>query len=408
MLHRTIWRWHFYAGLFCIPFVTWLSITGAIYIFKPQIETWLDRPYDHLAINGPRASADAQVRAAMAAVPGSSLHDYELPTAPDSSVRVLVGKGAQEFRVYVHPQTLQILHVADEEKRPMRILFKLHGELLAGEWGSMIVELAASWAIVMILTGLYLWWPRKLFFPRLGSWKDIHSVTGIWISFCVLFLLISGLPWAKTWGNYLKKVRQTTQAMDWPVGGHEGHARHHMAMAGMSYAPIDRIAATVTPLHLAYPVLISPPANMGGKWTARSDAANRTLRVNMEMDGATGAILSRQNFDQKYWIDRAVGVGIAAHEGQLFFLNQLVNLLTAIGLNILNISAIMMWWKRKPEGVLGAPKPLKARNPAWIWVPIALLCVWLPLLGASIILVFLTERLVLRRIQPAALWLGLL
>jgi len=408
MLYRTIWRWHFYAGLFCIPFVTWLSITGAIYIFKPQIETWLDKPYDHLSISGPRASADAQVRAAIAAVPGSSLRDYELPTAQDSSVRVLVDKGAQEFRVYVHPQTLQVLHVANEEKRPMRILFKLHGELLTGEWGSVIVELAASWAIVMILTGLFLWWPRKLFYPRLGSWKDIHSATGIWISFCVLFLLISGLPWAKTWGNYLKKARQTTQAVDWPVGGHSEHSRHHMAMPNMSYAPVDRIAATLEPLHLAYPVLISPPAQMGGKWTARSDAANRTLRVNMDMDGATGAILSRQNFDQKYWIDRAVGVGVAAHEGQLFFLNQLVNLLTAIGLNILNISAVMMWRKRKPEGVLGAPRPSERRNPVWIGVPIAVLSVWLPLLGVSIILVFLTERLVLRRIQPAAQWLGLL
>jgi hypothetical protein len=25
--HRTVWRWHFYAGLFCIPFVLWLATT---------------------------------------------------------------------------------------------------------------------------------------------------------------------------------------------------------------------------------------------------------------------------------------------------------------------------------------------------------------------------------------------
>ena len=66
--HRTIWRWHFYAGLFCIPFVTWLSITGAIYVFKPQIEAWLDKPYAHLTLAGPRASGAAQVAAALAGV----------------------------------------------------------------------------------------------------------------------------------------------------------------------------------------------------------------------------------------------------------------------------------------------------------------------------------------------------
>ena len=81
--HRMVWRWHFYAGLLCVPFVTWLSITGSIYVFKPQIEAWLDKPYDHLGVTGPRASGEAQIAAAMNAVPGSFLHDYELPKAPD-------------------------------------------------------------------------------------------------------------------------------------------------------------------------------------------------------------------------------------------------------------------------------------------------------------------------------------
>jgi uncharacterized iron-regulated membrane protein len=41
--YRAIWRWHFYAGLFCIPFVTVLAVSGSIYLFKPQIESWIDR-----------------------------------------------------------------------------------------------------------------------------------------------------------------------------------------------------------------------------------------------------------------------------------------------------------------------------------------------------------------------------
>ena len=38
-LYRLVWRWHFYAGIFCIPFILSLSISGAIYLFKPQIDT---------------------------------------------------------------------------------------------------------------------------------------------------------------------------------------------------------------------------------------------------------------------------------------------------------------------------------------------------------------------------------
>ncbi len=131
--YRTVWRWHFYAGLFCIPFVIWLSITGPIFLFKPQIERWLDRPYDNLGVAGPRATAEAQVKAALLAVPGSNLHYYELPTSPQSATRIIVGRQTEEFRVYIHPQTLQILNFINEDKRPMKIVSRLHGELLIGD-----------------------------------------------------------------------------------------------------------------------------------------------------------------------------------------------------------------------------------------------------------------------------------
>jgi uncharacterized iron-regulated membrane protein len=436
--HRTIWRWHFYAGLFCIPFVTWLSITGSIYLFKPQIESWLDRPYDNLNISGPRTTGDSQIRAALAAVPGSSLHDYELPQAPDSAIRVIVGRGAEEFRVYVHPATLATLNVANEDKRPMKVLFHLHGDLLSGDRGSMIVELAASWAIVLILTGLFLWWPRQKFqaagmlYPRLNQggrlfWRDLHSVTGLWISFLVLFLLVSGLPWAKSWGAYLKQARKVLEPnagkIDWTTGRsseiaariaksgeHAGHTgKHRASVAGLSYEPVDRLMATVAPLNLAYPVLLSPPTQAGGNWTARSEAGNRTLRTNLDLDSATGKIIKRQDFGSKPFIDRAVGFGVAAHEGQLFPLNQVVNLIAAVGLNILNISGIMMWLRRRPKGVLGAPVAVpNKRSARWIVaLPAAVLGVVLPLLGISIIAMAAAEFLALRRIPAASRWLGL-
>jgi uncharacterized iron-regulated membrane protein len=227
--HRTVWRWHFYAGLFCIPFVLWLSVTGTIFLFKPQIESFLDRPYDHLSITQ-RATANAQVQAALAAVPGSVMDSYELPHTATSAAQVLVDKGTQQFRVYVHPQTLAVLHVVNEDHRLENVVFKLHGELLMGEYGSWIVELAASWAVVMIVTGLFLWWPREskglggVLYPRLRAggrtfWKDVHSVTGIYVSFFALFLLFTGLPWAKSWGGYLKAVRHFAGLDDEQRGG---------------------------------------------------------------------------------------------------------------------------------------------------------------------------------------------
>ena len=90
--HRTVWRWHFYAGLFCIPFVLWLATTGTIFLFKPQIEGFLDRPYNHLVI-AQRATVNDQVQAALTAVPGSTLDSYELPASATAAAQVLVDKG---------------------------------------------------------------------------------------------------------------------------------------------------------------------------------------------------------------------------------------------------------------------------------------------------------------------------
>ena len=51
-LYRTIWRWHFYAGLFVIPLILILATTGAIYLFKPQVERWEERAWQGLPSGG--------------------------------------------------------------------------------------------------------------------------------------------------------------------------------------------------------------------------------------------------------------------------------------------------------------------------------------------------------------------
>ena len=432
--YNAVWRWHFYAGLFCIPFVLWLALTGSIYLFKPQVEAWLDRPYADVAAPGPRASAVAQADAAVRAVPGSVLHRYQLPATDSEAVQILVGGAGGETRVYVHPQSLAILNIVQEADRPMLIISRLHGELMAGNPGSYAVELAASWAIVMILSGLFLWWPRAgglagVVWPRLGSgrmWRDLHAVTGFWISFFALFLLLSGLPWAKSWGSYLKAVRSVAEGsmskQDWTIGAapasqatvmmKDDHAEHGgmpMVHPARSNEPLDRLIASVRPLGLAAPVLIAPPTGPDQYWTAKSDAANRPLRTSLELDGPTGQILTREDFSERRLVDRIVGYGVAVHEGQLFgWFNQLLNLLTAIGLMLLAVSSVVLWWRRRPDDVLGAPRLIGGAPVAIGFVALlVVLGVLLPLFGATMVAVLLVERLVLRRLPTARRWLGL-
>ena len=97
--YRAVWRWHFYAGLLCIPFVIVLSISGLIYLFKPQIEAWNDRHYDNLQLSGPTKPASEQIAAAIASMPGSTFSSYELPRLVQPNERdSLLPTAAPTFR----------------------------------------------------------------------------------------------------------------------------------------------------------------------------------------------------------------------------------------------------------------------------------------------------------------------
>lgn len=440
--YRLLWRWHFYAGLFCLPFVLWLACTGLVYLFRPQLEPLLEQRYAHVT-EAPAQPASAQVKAALAAVPGTVLNAYELPSSAHAATRVLLGRGGELIRVYVDPASLRVLHVVRENDRFMRVVFYLHGELRAGTAGSMLVELAASWTILLLLTGLYLWWPRGrrlsgVLYPRLrqGSrtaLRDLHAVTGVWVSLLALFLLVSGLPWAKSWGGLLREARQAMAApvvQDWIIGSaderariaaqntppapHAGHEGMAMAgdgsPAGTDLTVLDRVLPAVIAQHLAPPVLVAPPSRRTPHWSARSTAADSTRQAELTLDPHSGAVVSRLDFAQKPMLDRWVGYGVAIHQGALFPpLNQILSAFAALGLITMCLSSATLWWRGRPQGngSIGAPPYTSARYPRAMVATLAVLGVLLPLLGVSMLAVLAVERWLLRRLPRARRLLGL-
>lgn len=429
---RTLWRWHFFAGLFCLPFVAFLSLTGAVYLFKPQIDDWIDWRYDHLPI-ALSPSPEQDVQAALSAVAQGVFLAYELPRTVQSAARVLVSRpDGQAVRVYVDRNTHTVLKTVLEENRFERLVFRLHGQLLLGNVGSVIMEMVASWTIVLIVTGVLLWWPRRqrglagIVYPRLGTkgrtrWRDLHAVTGVWTSVFLVLFLASGLPWSFVWGHTLQSVENTlgrlTSVKDWEIGavpvaaviaGHPlGHpqkppAKENMDMPGMdmpvastSFAEgggisgLDTVVRTASTLSLPTPVIITPS---GSLWTVRSDTQNRPLRESVTVT-PDGHVVKQETFAEKGLMDRIIGYGVAAHEGQLFGkMNQIINLLVAMGLLMMSSAATILWLKRKPEGSLGAPLALPTQTYGLGGIIILIiLALFLPELGLSLVVLALAN-----------------
>ncbi len=96
---------------------------------------------------------------------------------------------------------------------------------MIGTVGDRLVELAAGWGVMLVVSGVYLWWPRGkssagVLWPRLNSrgrvlWRDLHAVTGFWGAALLLVMLLSGMTWTGFWGKQYAELWNLFPAAMW-------------------------------------------------------------------------------------------------------------------------------------------------------------------------------------------------
>jgi uncharacterized iron-regulated membrane protein len=160
-LYRTVWRWHFYAGILFTPFLVILAVTGSVYLFKPQIEQVLYQEYYEVNPQGEKEPASLQIEEVKKLYPDALVTSYRPGETDDRSSEVGIVSHDESLTVFMNPYTGESMGTLKDEDRIMDKIEEIHGELMAGTLGDRIVELAACWAIVLIVTGLFLWFPKR-------------------------------------------------------------------------------------------------------------------------------------------------------------------------------------------------------------------------------------------------------
>jgi uncharacterized iron-regulated membrane protein len=440
--YRAIWRWHFYAGLIVAPFLLILSVTGAIYLFNDELD---DALHPALRFVEPRAMTmppSHLVRAALAAHPGTATR-IDLPAVPERSALVFVTPATGDpVRVAVDPGTGRVLGAFVYTHTLVGIADTVHGSLMLGRWGGIAMELAACWALVLVATGLYLWWPRGgrwriagMLYPRLSAggrafWRDLHATTGIWAVALIAFLILTGLPWAQVQGPLLQRVTNrvgagypashstydppvstpmkealgsapwTMEAAPMPASrtpaGHPGHAVATGPVDAAAIDGLDRVAATLARDHgLRGGYRLFPPAGATGVYTAYTYPDRPQGQRSLYFDRYSGALIRQVGYADYGAAAKAIELGVQLHMGNYFGLaNQLVMLATCIAIVLLVVSGVAMWWKRRPAGRLAAP-PRVPQAPMRGAVAILIAgSVMMPVLGLSVLAVFAVDRMV--------------
>ncbi len=209
-LYFAAWRWHFYAAVLVVPFLIMLTVTGAIMMIYTGTGNQLGQAA-RVSATGPALPVSQLLATAVDAVPDSVADQYVAPEAADRAAYVVVKQDKAAIAVAVDPFTGAVLNVQDKNKTLYAIANDIHGSLLIGDIGDFLIEAAASLTILMVVTGLYLWWPRErglraMFVPRLAArgrslWKELHGAVGTWVSVALLLFCLSGLAWAGIWGG---------------------------------------------------------------------------------------------------------------------------------------------------------------------------------------------------------------
>jgi uncharacterized iron-regulated membrane protein len=207
---KAIGKLHLWLGLATGLIVLIVSLSGAVFVFQDELRD-LTQPWRKVEVQARPMLLPSVLQAkAMQAKPGFAA-SWTTYNGPDRSTAVYLSKGEEVYYAFLNPYTGQLLKVQDLRSDFFTLVQSLHMYLLLppaiGKW---VVDVAVIIFVVMLISGVVLWWPRnkaarKQRFsvkwdasPKRRTY-DLHSVLGFYASALGLVLALTGLCISYEW-----------------------------------------------------------------------------------------------------------------------------------------------------------------------------------------------------------------
>lgn len=479
---RRIWRLHFWVGLFGMPVLAVLACTGLVILYAEPIQSWLYRDLTTVPHGVAAVPLDAQVATARGHVGVEAMLDAVTPPpGPGRSTRIdfvpaVEGGERNLIQVFVDPHTGRYLGQRTELSGPVGWANQLHrlfgndgptvslpslGHVIAPASfpdsmvsvgvGNLLMEIAAVWILVLLASGVYLWWPRaiegakpllRVRMSRGGrvSWRDLHAAVGILVSIVLIGYLVSGLSWSRYWGENWRAFSSTVTpptAVDAPstvatVGDFDRMGRRiawatvddpvyaslpgHLTPARMGWSDIDAIAKSEHMLP-GYSIVaphddIASGTTRYGSFTVVNAWPQRSSQQRtLSLDQFSGRTLASTGAGHDGGLARLTGWGVNMHMGtQYGLVTRILATAACLGLLTSIVTGAMMWWKRRRPGSLGLPQrdggTSRATAPRGLAVTIGaagvVLGVIYPAFGVTLLVVLLAEAALAARRRIAS------
>jgi uncharacterized iron-regulated membrane protein len=246
-LRKATFQVHLWSGIAIGLYVLLVSITGSILVFRNELYTAATRPPVTVAETGPRLTAEALSAAAASAHRGYSVVRLARTRVANQAVPIELKRGGDVINRLFDPYSGKDLG----NSVPLGIwlvsrLIVLHDDLLAGRTGRTVNGAGALLLLVLLFTGMIVWWPgirawrRSLTVHRHVGWRrftwDLHSMLGFWTLGVILMFALSGA--------YLGIPHPFDQLADWlepPTDANAGARIVDQVLYWLAYLHFGRI-----------------------------------------------------------------------------------------------------------------------------------------------------------------------
>jgi uncharacterized iron-regulated membrane protein len=221
-MKKTLGWLHLWLGIVSGIVVLIVALTGSLLVFEEELDHLFNPSFYYVEApaNMQRQSLDKLLRDVQNEYPAYKTGNFRVEPEPDRTIIYQLQKGKEEGRskanrlfVAVNPYTGKIIEAVPANERFFTVVLQLHRYLCMGDTGKVITGISCSIFVILIISGLVLWWPKRnnrkqrfrvkwdASFKRL-NW-DLHAVFGFYVNIVLLFISLTGLVWSYTWVNSL-------------------------------------------------------------------------------------------------------------------------------------------------------------------------------------------------------------
>jgi uncharacterized iron-regulated membrane protein len=406
-LYRLIWRWHFYAGMIVAPVLIVVSLTGGLYVFREELERIF---YPRLMFVTPVGETGAYARqvagAAAVAPAGARLESLHISADPTRASVVAFHAGGDRYTyVFVNQYTNAVQGQREYGDSFFDVVLKIHRTLWAGSLGRIVVELSTSWGIVLIVTGLYLWWPRRgvaagVWRPRMRGksyivWRDWHAVPGFYLSLVTALIMATGLFFTLLFGRGYLFMAYGTKS--YPAS--YVNPPKSSQQTGAVPITIDQVINIARQQQSERELYIGFPEQPTDAWSVYAgENASPSSLSQLYIDQYSGKVLDIIRWRQLSAVAKVQLSAYPIHIGSIYGLpTKILAALACLLIVAMSVTGAAMWLIRRPKGKTGFPlKPRGPKPAAWLIGVICLLGALMPAVGASLALIVSGDWLISR------------